>query len=157
MFDYTCPHCRNTHRAISGAQKKYGNDLAIVALPVPLENACNPGVSGGGHPGACAMAKSAVAVWRLDPTTFQTFHDWMFEGPRTVSTARAFAETLVDKGRLKADLSSAVPSQYISRHVSLYQRVGSGQVPKLIFTNTTIQGEVNSTATLCNTIKNELK
>ena len=157
MFDDTCPHCRNTHRAISGAQKKYGNDLAIVALPVPLENACNPGVSGGGHPGACEMAKIAVAVWRLDPTKFQTFHDWMFEGPRTVSTARAFAETLVDKGRLKADLSSAVPSQYISRHVSLYQRVGSGQVPKLIFTNTTIQGEVNSTATLCNTIKNELK
>ena len=80
----------------------------------------------------------------------------MFQGQRTVSTARAFAETLVDKERLKAELSSNVPSQYISRHVSLYQRVGSGQVPKLIFPKTTMQGEVNSTATLCDTIKNEL-
>jgi len=156
MFDYTCPHCRNTHHAISGAQKQYGNDLAIFALPVPLENACNPSVTGGGHSGACEMAKIAIAVWRLDPPKFQAFHDWMFQGQRTVSTARAFAETLVDKERLKAELNSNVPSQYISRHVSLYQRVGSGQVPKLIFPKTTMQGEVNSTATLCDTIKNEL-
>lgn len=156
MFDYTCPHCRNTHHAISGAQKKYGNDLAIFALPVPLENACNPAATGGSHPGACEMAKIAIAVWRLDPAKFQAFHDWMFQGQRTVSTARTFAETLVDKDRLKSELNSDVPSQYISRHVSLYQRVGSGQVPKLIFPKTTMQGEVNSTATLCNTIRNEL-
>jgi uncharacterized membrane protein/protein-disulfide isomerase len=156
MFDYTCPHCRNTHRAISGAQKQYGSDLAIFALPVPLENACNPTATRGGHPGACEMAKIAIAVWRLDPEKFQTFHDWMFQGQRTVSTARAFAETLVDKERLKTELSSDVPGQYISRHVSLYQRVGAGQVPKLIFPNTTMQGEVNSAATLCNTIQSEL-
>lgn len=156
MFDYTCPHCRNTHHAISGAQKRYGNDLAIFALPVPLENACNPSAAGGGHPGACEMAKIAVAVWRLDPSKFQTFHNWMFESQRTVSSARAFAETLIDKDRLKAELNSDVPGKYISRHVSLYQRVGSGQVPKLIFTKTTMQGEVNSTDTLCNTIQSEL-
>ena len=155
MFDYTCPHCRATHHAISGAQKRYGNDLAIFALPVPLEHACNPS-AGGGHPGACEMAKIAVAVWRLDPSKFQTFHDWMFAGSRTVLTARAFAETLIDKERLKAELNSDVPGKYISRHVSLYQRVGSGQVPKLIFTKTTMQGEVNSIETLCNKIKSEI-
>ena len=145
MFDYTCPHCRNTHQAITGAQKQYGNDLAIFALPVPLESACNPAAAGARHPGACEMAKIAIAVWRLEPEKFQTFHDWMFEGHRTVSTARQFAETLVDKERLRTELSSDVPGQYISRHVSLYQRVGSGQVPKLIFPATTMQGEVNST------------
>ena len=73
-----------------------------------------------------------------------------------MSTARAFAETLIDKDRLKAELNSDVPGKYIGRHVSLYQRVGSGQVPKLIFTKTTMQGEVNSIETLCNTIKSEL-
>ncbi len=156
MFDYTCPHCRNTHQAIAGAQKQYGNDLAIFALPVPLEGACNPSATSGGHSGACEMAKIAVAVWRIDPDKFQTFHDWMFQGHRTVATARQFAETLVDKDRLKAELSSAVPGQYISRHVSLYQRVGAGQVPKLIFPATTMQGEVNSTSTLCNAIEREL-
>ena len=156
MFDYTCPHCRNTHQAISGAQKQYGNDLAIFALPVPLDSACNPAAAGGNHPGACEMAKIAVAVWRLEPEKFQSFHDWMFQGHRTATTARQYAETLVDKERLKAELSSDVPGQYISRHVSLYKRVGSGQVPKLIFPATTMQGEVNSTITLCNAIEREL-
>jgi uncharacterized membrane protein/protein-disulfide isomerase len=156
MFDYTCPHCRNTHQAIMGAQKQYGDDLAIFALPVPLENACNPAAAGAGHPGACEMAKIAVAVWRLNPQKFQTFHDWMFQGHRTVSTARQFAESLVGKAPLQTELSSAVPGQYISRHVSLYQRVGSGQVPKLIFPATTMQGEVNSPTTLCNAIEREL-
>lgn len=156
MFDYTCPHCRNTHQAIAGAQKQYGNDLAIFALPVPLEGACNPSASGGGHPGACEMAQIAVAVWRIAPDKFQTFHDWMFQGHRTASTAKQFAETLVGKDRLKTELTSAIPRQYISRHVSLYQKVGSGQVPKLIFPATTMQGEVNSTSTLCNAIEREL-
>ena len=156
MFDYTCPHCRNTHHAIAGAQKQYGDDLAIFVLPVPLENACNPAASGGGHPGACEMARIAIAVWRVDPSKFQAFHDWMFQSSRTESAARQFAETLVDKKRLKTEMTSGVPGQYIGRHVSLYQRVGSGQVPKLIFPTTTMQGEVNSVTTLCQAIEREL-
>ncbi len=156
MFDYTCPHCRNTHHAIAGAQKQYGDDLAIFALPVPLENACNPAASGGGHPGACELARIAIAVWRVDPSKFQTFHDWMFQSSRSESAARQFAETLVDKERLKKEMTSGVPGQYIGRHVSLYQRVGSGQVPKLIFPTTTMQGEVNSVTTLCQAIEREL-
>ena len=156
MFDYTCPHCRNTHHAIAGAQKKYGDDLAIFALPVPLEKKCNSAATGGGHPGACELARIAIAVWRIDPSKFQEFHDWMFKTTRSESAARQFAETLVDKERLKTEMSSGVPGQYIGRHVSLYQRVGSGQVPKLIFPSTTMQGEVNSINTLCQAIEREL-
>ncbi len=156
MFDYTCPHCRNTHHAIAGAQKKYGDDLAIFVLPVPLENACNPAASGAGHPGACELARIAIAVWRVDPSKLQTFHDWMFQSSRSESAARKFAETLVDKERLKKEMTSGVPGQYIGRHVSLYQRLGSGQVPKLIFPTTTMQGEVNSVTTLCQAIEREL-
>lgn len=156
MFDYTCPHCRNTHHAILRAQKQYGDDLAILALPVPLENACNPSATGGGHPGACEFARLAIAVWRIEPGKFQAFHNWMFESQRTQFAARQFAETLVDKERLATELRSGVPGAYIGRHVSLYQKVGSGQVPKLIFTATLMQGEVNSTQTLCDAIKREL-
>ena len=156
MFDYTCPHCRNTHHTIAGAQKHYGDDLAIFALPVPLENACNRTASGGGHPGACELARIAIAVWRVDPSKFQTFHDWMFQSSRTESAARQYAETLVDKERLKTEMTSGVPGQYIGRHVDLYERVGSGQVPKLIFPTTTMQGEVNSVKTLCQAIEREL-
>jgi len=41
MFDYTCPYCRATHQAVRGAIEHLGDDLAIIALPVPLDSACN--------------------------------------------------------------------------------------------------------------------
>ena len=156
MFDYTCPHCRNTHFAIAGAMKQYGDDLAILVLPVPLESGCNPTVTGSGHAGACELARIAIAVWRIEPSKFIEFHDWMFAGNRTAAAARLHAETLVSKEKLKKELGSGVPSQYITRHVKLYEKVGSGQVPKLIFPAATLNGEVNSSTSLCSTIEREL-
>src|SRR5579863_5426117 len=41
MFDYTCPYCRATHQAVRGAMEHFGDNLAIIALPVPLDSACN--------------------------------------------------------------------------------------------------------------------
>lgn len=156
MFDYTCPHCRNTHHAVKGALKRYGDDLAIVALPVPLEAACNAAASGGGHPGACELAKIAVTVWRVDPSKFREFHDWVFESHATAATARKRAEDLVGMAEFRKEFSSKIPGDYIKRHVDLYVKVGSGSVPKLMFPQSTMTGEVNSIETLCNTIEREL-
>ncbi len=156
MFDYTCPHCRNTHHAVKGALDQYGKDLAIVALPVPLESACNRAASGGGHPGACELAKIAVSVWRVDPAKFREFHDWVFESHATPATARKRAEELVGAPEFRKEFSSTIPGDYIKRHVDLYVKVGSGSVPKLMFPKSTINGEVNSKATLVSTIEREL-
>ena len=156
MFDYTCPHCRNTHHAVKGALEQYGNDLAIVALPVPLESACNRASSGGGHPGACELAKIAVTVWRVDPSKFRAFHDWLFESHATATTARKRAEELVGTAEFRKEYSSTIPGDYIKRHVDLYVKVGSGSVPKLLFPQSTMTGEVNSKSTLVSTIEREL-
>ena len=156
MFDYTCPHCRNTHHAVKGALEQYGNDLAIVALPVPLESACNRASSGGGHPGACELAKIAVTVWRVNPSKFREFHDWVFESQATAATARKRAEALVGTAEFRKEYSSTIPGDYIKRHVDLYVKVGSGSVPKLMFPQSTMTGEVNNKATLVRTIEREL-
>ena len=131
MYDYTCPHCRNTHHAIKGAFEKYGDDLAIVALPVPLDPSCNDTASGGGHAGACELAKIAIAVWRVNPKKFREFHDWMFESHRSSAAARAEAERLVGSEKFRKEFSSKIPSDYVKRHVDLYKKVGRGSVPKL--------------------------
>ena len=160
MFDYTCPHCRRTHGAISGACKRYGDDLAIIALPVPLERKCNSTVSSGGsqHAGACDVACLAVAVWRVKPSVFSEYHDWLFESASNcrVSVARKKAESLVGKDALKEEMDKPYSSQYVARHVELYKRMGAGSVPKLLFPDATLTGSVNSTTTLCNTIEREL-
>jgi uncharacterized membrane protein/protein-disulfide isomerase len=156
MFDYTCPHCRNTHFAIKGAQKHFGNDLAIVVLPVPLESSCNRVAAGGGHAGACELARIAVAVWRVDAERFREFHDWVFESRATPSTARAKAESLVGKEKFSEVYATKLPADYIKRHVDLYEKVGKGSVPKLMFPRATVSGEVNNASTLVRMIETEL-
>lgn len=157
MFDYTCPHCRNTHHAIKGAFENYGDRLAIVALPVPLERACNDAASGGGHPGACDLAKISIAVWRVSPDKFHEFHDWMFETTRSPASARAQAEKLVGAEKFRKEYSSKIPGEYVKRHVDLYKKVGQGSVPKLLFPRSTINGEINSKSTMVSTIERELR
>lgn len=156
MFDYTCPHCRSTHHAIEGAFKRYGDDLAVIALPVPLERACNDAAKGNGHAGSCELAKLAVAVWRCDQSKFATFHNWLFEGNRSPAQARAKAESLVGQQQLQAELALPHAQNYIQKHVQLYKMMGTGSVPKLMFPNSTMTGSVGSTATLVSTIQREL-
>lgn len=156
MFDYTCPHCRNTHHAIKGAFENFGDRLAILALPVPLERACNDAASGG-HPGACELAKISIAVWRVSPEKFHEFHDWMFESTRSPASARAQAEKLVGAEKFRKEYSSKIPSEYVKRHVDLYKKVGQGSVPKLLFPKSTINGEINSKSTMVSTIERELR
>jgi uncharacterized membrane protein/protein-disulfide isomerase len=157
MFDYTCPHCRNTHHAIKGAFENYGNRLAILALPVPLERACNDTASGGGHAGACELAKISIAVWRVSPEKFHEFHDWMFETSRSAASARAQAEKLVGAEKFRKEYGSKIPSEYVKRHVDLYKKVGQGSVPKLLFPKSTIDGAINSKTTMVSTIERELR
>ena len=158
MYDYTCPHCRNTHRAIRGACDRYGDDLAIVALPVPLDRACNSSATsqGGQHRDACEIAKIAVAVWRVDAGKFAEMHNWLFETDRSAYGARQQAERLVGKEALDKELSNSVAQEYVAKHVELYKRVGAGSVPKLMFPKTSLVGEVSSTQRLCDTIEREL-
>jgi uncharacterized membrane protein/protein-disulfide isomerase len=159
MFDYTCPHCRNTHRAIDGAFKEYGEDLAVIALPVPLDGSCNDTVrsTSSSHANACELARISVAVWRVDRSKFRDFHDWLFGSSRRSSvSARQKAEQLVGKAELTAELAKPHAAEYIKRHVELYKRVGRGSVPKLMFPKSTMTGAVSSTRTLCRTIEREL-
>jgi len=158
MYDYTCPHCRSTHQAVKGAFDRYGDDLAVVALPVPLDRACNSSAStqGGQHRDACEIARIAVAVWRVEPEKFKELHNWLFEANRTAFDARRQAETLVGKEALDKELGNSTAQEYIARHVDLYKRVGAGSVPKLMFPNTSLVGEMNSTQRLCETIEREL-
>jgi protein-disulfide isomerase/uncharacterized membrane protein len=156
MFDYTCPHCRNTHSTIHKALEKYGKDLAIVTLVVPLHPSCNSAASGG-NADACELARLSLGVWRVKPSAFREYHDWMFSGGRnrTAQEARMQAEKLVGAEVLKAELSRKTVGEYIARHVDLYRKVGSGSVPKIMFPKSTMTGEVGSVSSLQAAIERE--
>lgn len=161
LFDYTCPHCRTMNGHISAARQRYGGRLSVVTLPVPLSRECNAAIAStkARHREACQLARYAIAVWRLDPTAFQQYHEWLFEPAhsRTASEAYAQAAQLVG-GRevLQAELDKPIVDQFIAKHVELYKRSGSGTVPKLMFPKVTVRGQMNSLDALCRVLEREL-
>src|SRR5580704_16835530 len=159
MFDYTCPYCRATHQAVRGAIEHFGDDLAILALPVPLDSACNRnvGYTAAEHAEACEIAKIAVAVWRVSRKQFAPFHSWLFDPAyrRTAAEARQHAAELVGESALRDELNLPHAGNYILKHVELYERVGSGSLPKIMFPSSTVSGSVESAATLIEMIGRE--
>lgn len=149
MFDYTCPHCRSTHQtALKDLKKRFGDDVAYVALCVPLDADCNKFVqaTSAEHAEACELGRLAVAVWLADRKKFPEFHDWLFDGQhsRRVSEARRKAVALVGEERLQKMRATSTCSKYIERNVELYELVGAGSVPKLIFDDSIVVGTVGS-------------
>ncbi len=159
LFDYTCEHCQRTHKAIEGARQKLGDRLAIIALPVPLDVKCNPTVKAtdANHVEACAIAKLAVAVWYIDHDKFTEFHNYLFDKKPTHAVALAKAKELVDAEKLTTTLNGPIPSEYVSKHISLYQKAGAGTIPKLMFPKTTSVGAIESTDLIVQLIEQHLR
>ncbi len=159
MLDYTCQHCQNTHAAIRGAMDKYGDELAIVVLPIPLNASCNAYVkiTHAQHSESCQLAKVAIAVWHLEPEKFGEYHNWLFESKATYAVALNHATQVVGEDRLRKELQSNVPSDYIAKTVELYRRAGAGAVPKILFPRTSAVGEMRSASTLISLIEKELR
>ncbi|MEQ1824866.1 MAG: vitamin K epoxide reductase family protein [Pirellula sp.] len=159
LFDYTCEHCQRTHKAIEGARQKFGDRLAIIALPVPMDGKCNPTVKStdASHLEACDIAKLAVAVWAVDKGKFAEFHHYLFTAKPNYATALAKAKELVDTEKLKAMQSSPLPNEYVAKHVALYQRAGAGTIPKLMFPKTSSVGAIESAEVIVHLVEQHLR
>lgn len=57
--DYQCPYCKIASNIIPTIARAYGSGVRLVYKDFPLNSACNPSMSGSGHPYACAAAKLA--------------------------------------------------------------------------------------------------
>jgi protein-disulfide isomerase len=159
LFDYTCEHCQRTHKAIEGARQKFGDRLAIIALPVPLDSKCNPNVktSDPKHADACDLAKLAVAIWYVDREKFSEFHHYLFEKKPNYASALTRAKEIVDNEKLAATLKGSIPSEYIAKHIALYKQAGQGNIPKLMFPKTTAVGAIESTEVVVSMIEKNAK
>jgi len=159
LFDYTCEHCQRTHKAIEGARQKFGDRLAIIVLPVPLDPKCNPNVktSDPKHADACDLAKLAVALWYVDRDKFPEFHNYLFEKKPNYAAALVKAKEMVDNEKLSTTMSGTIPSEYIAKHIALYKQAGSGNIPKLMFPKTSAVGAIESTEVVVSLIEKNAK
>ena len=99
MLDYTCTHCRRLHPQVHAALERYGDQMAFVVVHVPLSKRCNPNIQydQAVHLYACAYARLALGVWKLDRTKFVQYHEWLMESekPPSIFEARRQAMRLV--------------------------------------------------------------
>jgi thiol-disulfide isomerase/thioredoxin len=146
LFDYTCPHCRREHLLLQQARQRYGNQIAFVAIPVPLEPACNPAVerAGPGNTNSCSYDRYAIAVFLADPSRFEEYHKRIMEGarPPSIEQTRQIAEKLVTPEAFAAALANPAVEKHIKASVELYREARAGQLPKLVLPTIIVHGEI---------------
>ncbi|MCC7205394.1 MAG: thioredoxin domain-containing protein [Phycisphaeraceae bacterium] len=139
--DYTCPHCRRLHKMLLQARERYGRQLAVVHVLVPLNGRCNrlysKATMPARHDQACEYTRLGLAVWRASPSAFEKFEHWMADPnlgvTPTLAEAINFAVTLVDRGRLEEAIKDPWIDQQIRRNVDLFDAapIPSKMVPVL--------------------------
>jgi uncharacterized membrane protein len=156
LFDYTCHHCRQLHPFLVEAQRRLGNQLAIISLPMPLSTNCNPVIRHfmRPHSNACDYARLGLAVWRTKREAAPQFDDWLFapEKPVPVEQARQYAAQLVGTDQL----GRALADEWITRQIHLdgylFQtnqlKLGNGAMPQVIIGPVVSFGPLNSTQDL---------
>lgn len=130
LMDYTCPHCRKMHEKIREARERYGDQLAVVVLPMPLELECNKLLNSTdpSHRGSCKISKTALAVAKADPRKFQDFHNFLLEDeehPPTSSQAVMRAFRVVDRGKFGQVSRDKELDERIQRYIRLYSALAN--------------------------------
>jgi len=144
LFDYTCPHCQKLHTELEKARQRYGDQLAIVLINVPLNARCNPLVvyTHPQHRSACLIARLADAVWRERPDRFEEFHQWMFDGERSrpAGDVRRYVEQLLGDETFNAAMADPAYHERLEQCVAIYDVCKQGALPKMILDDALITG-----------------
>ncbi len=125
MISYDCSHCRKTHQLMKKALSRYGDQVALVVLNVPLDSTCNKLVTdpSASHRGACATAKTACAIAKIRPQAFPRFHDFLMTGqdkPPALDVIVARAYKTVDGKKLREVRDGEAMTKQIQSYVDLY-------------------------------------
>jgi len=126
LFDYCCSHCRQIQARIKVAQARYGAQLAVAVMPVPLNSMCNRSIrrTRPEFAQSCDLARLAMAVWLADRDSFALMHEWLFVGETAPSAkdARARAEKLIGVEDLEVALADPGIGLRINSNMELHVR-----------------------------------
>lgn len=164
LYDYTCHHCRDLHHLLQAAKQQFPTELAIIALPMPLEATCNPVIrrTPPDHVNACEYARLALAVFFAEPGKFEEYSSWLFapQRPPELEAAREHATQLLGKERLLASLGDPRIDAQVRMGVEIYSansRLGkSTAMPQLIFSDGTSIGAISEMRQLEEVLRNAL-
>ncbi len=162
MFDYNCSFCRAMHHHLQAARQRYGRQLAVIAVPVPLNRSCNPHVmrTGPQNQTSCDLARAAYAVWIHRPHEFEAFHHWLFSGdqPRTMDEVRERGSAIFGSAQAfdEAMAQHAVTTRLV-RSADLFSHAGKGALPKLLVGRVILNGAAENETQLFTHLESRLR
>jgi hypothetical protein len=128
LVSYDCKHCRKLNPFIHKALERYGDQVAVIVMPFPMEKSCNPKWPGESHAGACGMARRACAIAQLNPRAFAKFHDFLMSGgdkPPTTEKVVPKANGLVNRDQLRQKIGSPEIKKQVDNYVNLFYELQS--------------------------------
>lgn len=126
MISYDCPHCRKMYSTMEHALERYGDQVALLIMVQPLDKDCNKLVTdpAASHPGACATARLAMGVARINPTSFANFHNFLMSGdkdhPPRMEASLPKAYVLADRSQLRKLKDSDELAKQLDGYVDLF-------------------------------------
>jgi protein-disulfide isomerase len=157
LMDYTCPHCRKAYAQIEEALDLYGDQLAVVIMPVPLELECNKSVASTDpmHRGACKFAQLSLAMAKADPRKFADFHGFLLadvDKAPTSAEAVVHAFRMTDRTKLRKVSQDPAIAARIQNYIKLFTALSAqhrGQaepfgLPVQIVGDTVLSGDMST-------------
>jgi uncharacterized membrane protein len=148
LSDYTCEHCRVTHRMLERSVGALGDRVGVIVLPVLLDPAANPYLPPGAThplPQDIALTRIALGVFCARPIAFEEMNRWLFaeDRVRDEAEARAYAGQLIGVEALRSAEGDPRIGQIILTGCELFARSGSGSIPKMLIGSTQMSGEID--------------
>jgi len=127
MVSYDCPHCRKMATMMSEVLARYGDQVALLIMPVPLDKDCNKLVTDPTmlHPGACGTSRRVCGVAKLNPPAFAKFHEFLMTGKEAPPMEKIVpkANGLVDRDKLRAFVNSPEAKKQVDGYVDLFGKL----------------------------------
>jgi uncharacterized membrane protein len=133
-FDYQCAACRTMAGHIEALIASHPGRIAVLMMPAPLDGECNHALGGTpAHLGSCAIARVALAVWRVRPDDFPRFHRALIAEP-SEAAARRMALELMPAGQLSAALADPWIDESIRSNIAAWRDFSKStdKLPKLL-------------------------
>jgi uncharacterized membrane protein/protein-disulfide isomerase len=138
MVSYDCQHCRKMNRFMKQALSRYGDQVALIVLIIPLDRTCNKLITdpAASHAGACSTARMALGIAKLKPTSFARFHEFLMSGkdnPPALESIIARAYSMADRTKLKEVRDSEEVAKQIAGYIDLFGTLSKQNTGKKTF------------------------
>src|SRR5262249_35732820 len=134
FFDYNCPHCRNSVRAVHHFYDAHRSDTRFAFIEFPIF---------GGN--STLAARAAIAA-RRQPNKYVAFHFAMMEqdGPVDQDAILENAQRVgLDVDKLKADMADPAVTEVISEGDKLAHAAGLDGTPEFIINGKSLEREID--------------